>query len=93
MKAINISVVLFCTLSGVVNASTVTIGENGINSVGLSLPNGNPLNGSGIAIGQVEGFRPGDPTMPNGADFDTMANLFNTNVDPQEVFFIQFDDS
>jgi len=80
-------------LISITNASDDTIGDNGIRSVGLTLPNGSPLNGMGIGIGQSEGFRPGDPTDPNGAIFDTMdvnGSLINTFVDPEEVFFADF---
>ena len=76
--------------AGDIHASEDTIGIHGIRSAGLQLPNGSPLNGSGIGIGQVEPFRPGDPTRPNGTLFDTTGNLINSSVDPAEVFFTQF---
>jgi hypothetical protein len=37
------------------DASNITIGPDGILSEGLSLPNGNPLTGSGIGIGRSKG--------------------------------------
>ncbi len=67
-------------------ASEDTIGPNGIYSAGLKIGN-DDLDGSGITIGQVEPFRPGDPTQPNGMNFDTTGSLFNSSVDPAEVFF------
>lgn len=60
---------------GHVWASADSNGPNGINSSGLS------LTGAGIGIGQVEIRRPGDPS------FDTDATLFNSTVNPANVFF------
>ncbi len=60
-------------------ASQETIGPNGINSAGLTLFNGNPLTGSGIAIGQVERSRPGK----TGVD---SANKRHPSVNPAGVF-------
>jgi len=71
-------------------ASEETIGPNGINSAGLTLPNGIPLTGAGIGIGQVESRRPGDPTQPSGMPFDTTGSLINSSVDPEEVFFARY---
>src|SRR6516164_6067987 len=62
-------------------ASQDTIGPNGIMSVGLPCFNGQPLTGAGVAVGQVEAYRPSDPT------FDTNAMLNNTDVQPKAVFF------
>jgi hypothetical protein len=58
-------------------ASEDTIGPNGINSVVL---NNNGLNGMGIKIGQVEGFRAGK------FNHDTDANCCNQEVVPAFVF-------
>src|SRR5262249_28646180 len=55
-----------------------TIGPNGINSAVTG------LNGEGVAIGQVEGGRPGKP------GFDDDKNV-NTNVVPTKVFRIDDD--
>jgi hypothetical protein len=49
-------------------ASTFTTGPNGINSTGLQLANGMPLNGDGISVGQVELERPGWSTTDGGID-------------------------
>jgi len=74
-----------CLAGDDVLASFLTIGPDGINSAGLSLPTGtaltggNALTGSGIAIGQVEDFRPGLPA------FDGVANS-NSTVVPAAVF-------
>jgi len=73
-------------------ASEETIGPNGINSAGLTLATGGLLTGNGIGIGQVNAFRPGDPTQPDGTDFDTETNIINTSIDPAEVFFGRFTD-
>ncbi len=93
-RAAIFSVIIFSLVVPHVEASNETIGSKGILSEGLTLPNPNlnPLTGSGIGIGQVEGFRPGDPTQPNGMPLDTDADLLNPFVDPQEVFFAQVDD-
>lgn len=66
---------------GMASASDDTIGPNGINSVGLTLPlpNGSPLTGDGIGIGQVEFGRPMDPDL-NDAQF-------NPFIDPEITFF------
>jgi hypothetical protein len=64
-------------------ASTLSTGPNGINSSDLG------LTGDGIAIGMVEPNRPGDPKRPDNSNFDTMANLINSSVNPAEVFFRQ----
>lgn len=58
-------------------ASADSNGPNGINSGGLS------LTGMGIGIGQVEPDRPGDPS------FDGSQTLFNSTVDPDQVFYRQ----
>lgn len=47
------------------------VGPNGIDATGLKLPNGNPLNGSGVGFGQVEGARPGKPIANGGPDDGT----------------------
>ena len=60
----------------------------GSNSSGLG------LTGNEIGIGQVETSRPGDPTDnsqpgPPYPDFDTTATLFNSNIDPERVFYLE----
>lgn len=61
-------------------ASTLTIGPDGINSSNLTLADGlTPLDGDGIAIGQVE---PGRPAMM-GVD---AANTLHASVNPTAVF-------
>jgi hypothetical protein len=67
---------LLLVLSQCAFGSVLTNGVDGIN-----VPPG--LNGSGIFIGQVEPDRPGDP------DFDTNAALYNTTIDPVEIFYRQ----
>ena len=61
---------MFCTalLSVVVNASTDTIGPNGINSAGLVGFDGMPLTGANVGIGQVEIDRPGKHVDDGGPD-------------------------
>jgi hypothetical protein len=76
-------------LSSSVFASTATIGPNGMNSAGLTLANGMPLNGGtvgafpAIAIGQVELQRPGKAVADSG--FDDAAHS-SPDVVPTEVF-------
>jgi hypothetical protein len=48
--------IAFCMLS-TVYADSNTKGPNGIRANGLKLNNGMPLDGSGVGIGMVEGFR------------------------------------
>jgi hypothetical protein len=59
------------------------VGPEGINATGLKLPNGTVLTGTGIAIGQVEGSRPGKPTANGGPD--DAANSASTIV-PSQVY-------
>jgi hypothetical protein len=68
------------SINALSNADTVSIGPDGINAIGLTLPspNGGVLTGSGINIGQVEPLRPGQP------DFDV---LHNDLVDPDFVYY------
>jgi hypothetical protein len=66
-------------MTRVIQASQDTIGPNGINSKGLTTADGQPLNGSGVAIGQVEITRPGL------RGFDTNANS-NSTITPAAVF-------
>lgn len=83
--------VLLCALvlSISVRASTTTIGVNGIQSAGLTLANGMPVNGGSVgsfgavAIGQVETGRPGKSVADGG--FDNLANS-SPDVVPTEVF-------
>src|SRR3972149_7162936 len=69
--------------------STTTIGPNGINSAGLTLANGMPMNGGSVgaapavAIGQVELTRPGKAVADGG--FDDAAHS-STDVVPANVF-------
>jgi len=60
-------------------ASDNTNSPNGINAAGLALPNGVPLTGAGVSIGQVEFGRPMDPDLN-----DTQMNEF---INPEKVFF------
>ena len=62
-------------------ASTDTIGDNGIMSIGLRTFNGMPLNGAGVSIGQVEDYR---PTKPG---FDTDSELLNSFINPSQVYW------
>lgn len=71
-------------------ASTTTIGPSGINSAGLTLANGNPMNGGGVGlaipavtIGQVELTRPGESTADGGFDDDAHSSR---DVVPYDVF-------
>jgi len=69
-------------------ASLESTGPNGINSSGLG------LTGNGVGIGQVETSRPGDPTdesMPGPPNFDTSFLRFNSNIDPERVFYASID--
>src|SRR5687767_14631504 len=60
MKAVRpMLVVLLFASSAYGDAESIAPG--GINSAGLQLPNGMPLDGAGMGIGQVEGTRPGKP--------------------------------
>jgi len=76
-------------LSGSLTASTITIGPNGINSAGLTLANGMPMNGGSVgvtpavAIGQVEPFRPGKAIADLGHDDDLHSSR---DVVPADVF-------
>lgn len=60
-------------------ASLDTIGENGINSANLSTFDGQPLNGNGVIVGQVEDLRPGV------FGYDNAGNS-NSFVDPTSVY-------
>ena len=88
-----LSLLLPLLVAGEAIASEDTIGVNGILSAGLTLPmpNGTQLTGDGIGISQLEGHRAGDNILPNGMTFDTTASLFNSFVDPEEVFMANFD--
>jgi hypothetical protein len=59
-----------------VNASTDTIGPNGINSAGLLTVPGAPLDGSGISIGQVEPGRPGKQNVPDTTEYNNFVTPF-----------------
>jgi hypothetical protein len=64
-------------------ASVESIGANGIDSAGLTLFGGGPLNGQGVSIGQVELNRPGSLVL------DTNPAAYNTFVAPAFVFWRQ----
>ena len=66
------------------NASQVTIGQNGINSVGVLGVNGLPLTGAGIGIGQVEQFRPGRRVAAGGPDDNAHSDA---SIVPTALFF------
>jgi hypothetical protein len=44
------------------------VGPKGADATQLELPDGMPLNGAGVGIGQVEGMRPGKPIANGGPD-------------------------
>jgi hypothetical protein len=67
-------IVLELGLNAIASASEDSIGPNGINSLGLG------LDGSGIAVGQVE---PGRTGLTN---YDNAANCCNDKIVPTEVF-------
>ncbi len=69
--------VVFLVVS-LAKASTDTNGANGINSTGLTV-NGQPLNGSGVSIGQVESYRAGKKNDPDTTEY-------NDHVTPFKVF-------
>jgi len=73
-------VVFVLSIGSAVQADTVSIGSNGINSTGLTNANGQLLTGAGISIGQVEPLRPGDVDVG-----DDLANR-NTTTNPAGVF-------
>jgi hypothetical protein len=59
------------------------VGPKGADATQLELPDGMPLNGAGVGIGQVEGMRPGKPIANGGPD--QPANSASTVV-PATVF-------
>ena len=69
--------VVFLVVS-LAKASTDTNGANGINATGLTV-NGQPLNGSGVSIGQVESYRAGKKNDPDTTEY-------NDHVTPFKVF-------
>lgn len=71
------------TRGGLATASTITIGPKGIDSAGLTLVTGMPLNGSGVAIGQVELTRPGWSVDDGGIDDSAHSSR---DVVPANVF-------
>jgi hypothetical protein len=77
-KTIIFAGLLFVSVT-IAQASTDTIGPHGINSAGLLTVPGEPLDGSGITIGQIEPGRPGKQNDP-----DTVA--YNNFVNPLKVF-------
>jgi hypothetical protein len=82
MRGRTVIALSFCWLSSISLASERTNGPNGINSTGLLTFDAKPLDGSGIAIGQVETFRPGKP------GFDSEANS-DPQIVPANVFVIE----
>jgi subtilisin family serine protease len=65
-------------------ASVESIGDDGIASAGLTEFDGTtPLDGRGIAIGQVELDRPGKRVADGGNDSNANSN---TNINPEAVF-------
>ncbi len=68
-------------IAGAATASQDTIGDNGIMSAGLLGFDGQPLTGANVGIGEVQPFRPADPT------FDTNPTFNNSFVKPAAVFF------
>lgn len=74
------SCALLLTMTSCCHASLITIGPNGINSQGLFDADGELLDGTGIAIGQVEPHRPGDAQVGDSPMFR------NSTIDPNAVF-------
>ncbi len=68
------AIALVSLLASTAHASLISTGPDGINSSGL------PLTGTGVVIGQVERFRPGDAEAG-----DNLAHR-NTSIDPADVF-------
>lgn len=75
MKKYTVVILLVCRFA---YASSDTISSNGINSAGLTV-NGQPLNGTGTTIGQIEPGRPGKHNDPD-------SNKYNNFVNPFKVF-------
>ncbi len=75
-------IVVFVLLSNAALGSTDSIGPKGIDATGLM-----GLTGSSIGIGQVEQWRPGNPTGPGDPDLDTNPALFNSTVNPTQVYY------
>lgn len=73
MRTIGLSSLL-CIVCGVTHADLISLGPDGINSIGLG------LTGLGVHIGQVEVFRPGKP------NYDS-ANLVNPHVNTASVWW------
>src|SRR5688572_5897726 len=71
--------VLLALLPGISRADSFSNGISGINSIGLLLPNNQPLNGSGVRIGQVEDARP----PKQGID---SLGVYNAATTPTEVY-------
>ncbi len=76
-------VLLLVLVASVQSRADSGISSDGIDATGLELPNGMPLNGAGIGIGQVEGLRPGKSTTNGGPDDGT--NSASTVV-PTQVY-------
>ncbi len=68
-------------ITNVAVADRFTIGDIGIKSIGLLDAQGVPLDGDGVAVGQVEPHRPGDEQAGDGATFR------NNSIDPTAVFY------
>jgi hypothetical protein len=74
------TIIAFLLLTSTVHAGLESMGEKGINALGLERPdNNNPLTGAGAKIGQIETERPGK----NGVD---MAGNYNSFVNPAAVY-------
>jgi hypothetical protein len=83
--AITVSPLLAHIIFNHAAASTTSIGIDGIHANGLTLPNGLPLNGDGIQIGQVETFRPAVPMTDTAANADVHPAT-STLLDGQALF-------
>jgi subtilisin family serine protease len=78
MRGVGIALLfIFSAMLVEARGSVDTVGDNGIRSAGLTLPDGTPLDGTGALIGQVEGAR---PSLPN---FDTVSK---STIKPTKVF-------
>ncbi len=75
-----VPLLLLPILTSAAYADLNSIGPLGINARGFKLPNGGNLDGEGVGIGMVEGYRPGKP----GHDLDT--DKYNSAVKPHKVF-------
>jgi hypothetical protein len=81
VRGVLITIVVFW--NSLLMASAISTGNNGIDSVGLTLANGMPMNGTGVVIGQVESGRAGKDMLDRG--FDDAAHS-SRDVVPADVF-------